>query len=630
MFLKNVSGQKVGAQLVSATDGSAFTGSVTVAVTLDAGTQATGSVGSGACTHEGGGYHTYAPAQAETNGDLCAFTFSGTGAVPVTVSIYPLPATGVLAPATLGRTLVVDASGLADANVVKVGPTGSGTSQTAKDLGAINVTNLNTLSGHDPGATLGTSTLTQTQVTGGAYALNSSSFAFNSAMDLTTTQKASVNSEADTALGDYDGPTYTELLNMVRLILRKDSAIATDLSSLLTAINADLASGGGAFANTTDSQEALRDRGDAAWITATSVAISTAGMQALIELMFTYDATATYGTADAGSLVAQIADNAGGSALTEAGIADAVWEELIAGHSGTSGSTAEALASASSAGDPWNTALPGAYASGKAGYIIGTYLDAAITSRLASASYSAPPSAASIRSEIDSNSTQLAAIVADTNELQTELADGGRTDLLIDAIKAKTDNLPSDPADASDISSSFSSVNSTLSTIAGYIDTEVAAIYSRIGAPAGASIAADIAAVKSETAAIVTDTNELQTDLTNGGRLDLLIDTVVADTTQIKADLPARPTRGVQLDDLLFMMVDATDLNTPETGVTVTATISKDGGSFASCTNSVSEISGGWYKITLTATEMTASSIAVKFTGTGCAQRNIAIRTQPT
>ncbi len=44
------------------------------------------------------------------------------------------------------------------------------------------------------------------------------------------------------------------------------------------------------------------------------------------------------------------------------------------------------------------------------------------------------------------------------------------------AIKAKTDNLPSDPADASDIAAAFGTVNSNLSTIAGYIDTEVAAI----------------------------------------------------------------------------------------------------------------------------------------------------------
>src|SRR3546814_9674436 len=85
---KNVASQIVGCQMVSATDGSAFTGSVTVAVTGDGGTQATGSVGSGACAHEGNGFHTYAPAQAETNYDHVAFTFTGTGAVPATVQIY--------------------------------------------------------------------------------------------------------------------------------------------------------------------------------------------------------------------------------------------------------------------------------------------------------------------------------------------------------------------------------------------------------------------------------------------------------------------------------------------------------------------------------------------------------------
>lgn len=85
---KNVAGQMVGAQLINATTGAAFTAAVTVSVTGDAGTQATGSVGAGACTHEGNGYHTYAPAQAETNYDLVAFTFTGTGAIPVTVQIY--------------------------------------------------------------------------------------------------------------------------------------------------------------------------------------------------------------------------------------------------------------------------------------------------------------------------------------------------------------------------------------------------------------------------------------------------------------------------------------------------------------------------------------------------------------
>jgi hypothetical protein len=92
---KNVASQVVGAQMVSASDGSAFTGDVTVAVTGDGGSQATGSVGSGACVHEGNGFHTYAPAQAETNYDHVAFTFTGTGAIPATVQIYTsFPQTG--------------------------------------------------------------------------------------------------------------------------------------------------------------------------------------------------------------------------------------------------------------------------------------------------------------------------------------------------------------------------------------------------------------------------------------------------------------------------------------------------------------------------------------------------------
>jgi hypothetical protein len=92
---KNVASQVIGAQMIAAADGTAFTGSVTCYVTGDAGTQAAGSVGSGACTHEGNGFHTYAPAQAETNYDHVAFTFTGTGAIPVTVQVYTqFPQTG--------------------------------------------------------------------------------------------------------------------------------------------------------------------------------------------------------------------------------------------------------------------------------------------------------------------------------------------------------------------------------------------------------------------------------------------------------------------------------------------------------------------------------------------------------
>lgn len=83
---KNTAGQVIGVQMVSATDGSAFTGSVSVAVTGDGGTQGAG--GGAAPVHEGNGYHTYSPTQAETNYDLIGFTFTGTGAVPKTVQVF--------------------------------------------------------------------------------------------------------------------------------------------------------------------------------------------------------------------------------------------------------------------------------------------------------------------------------------------------------------------------------------------------------------------------------------------------------------------------------------------------------------------------------------------------------------
>ncbi len=83
---KNVSGQIVSASLVSRTDGSAVTtGTTTVYVTGDGGTQASGG---GTVTHEGNGEWSYAPTQAETNYTHIAFTFTNTSAVGQTLNVY--------------------------------------------------------------------------------------------------------------------------------------------------------------------------------------------------------------------------------------------------------------------------------------------------------------------------------------------------------------------------------------------------------------------------------------------------------------------------------------------------------------------------------------------------------------
>jgi len=62
-----------------------------------------------------------------------------------------------------------------------------------------------------------------------------------------------------------------------------------------------------------------------------------------------------------------------GTGLTVESIAAGVWDELIANHL-NAGSTGAALNAARSAGDPWITTLPGAYAPGSAGSIIGNLL----------------------------------------------------------------------------------------------------------------------------------------------------------------------------------------------------------------------------------------------------------------
>ena len=108
----------------------------------------------------------------------------------------------------------------------------------------------------------------------------------------------------------------------------------------------------------------------------------------------------------------------------------------------------------------------------------------------------------------DAGGLDLDAKLANTNEVTaarmgalTDLIDGGRLDLLIDAIKAKTDNLPTDPADASDI-------DAQLATIAGYLDTEIAAI---------------LAAVDTEVAAIKAKTDNLPASpAATGAQMDLV------------------------------------------------------------------------------------------------------------
>lgn len=306
---KNVAGQNIGAQLVSATDGNAFTGSVTVAVTGDAGTQATGSVGSGACTHKGNGYHTYAPAQAETNYDLVAFTFTGTGAIPVTVQVFTdFPQTGdnfarIGAPAGASVSADIAAVKAQTAAIetdtqdlqTQVGTDGAGLTNIPWNAAwdaEVQSEVTDALNAYDPP--------TKAELDSGFAALNNLS-------------AAQVNAEVDTALADihldhlfattYDPATKPGAADaLLNELVESDGGVARFTANALeqapsgsggdataanqtTIINHLTDIKGGTFSGATDSLEAIRDRGDSAWITATGFStLDAAGVRAAVGL----------------------------------------------------------------------------------------------------------------------------------------------------------------------------------------------------------------------------------------------------------------------------------------------------------------------------------------------------------
>jgi len=78
-----------------------------------------------------------------------------------------------------------------------------------------------------------------------------------------------------------------------------------------------------------------------------------------------------------------------------------------------------------------------------------TALDTLIDGLVADIGVFPTGSYATLAAYVEDIRARLIVILADTNEVQVSLADGGFTDLLIDSIIERTANLPDDPADAS-------------------------------------------------------------------------------------------------------------------------------------------------------------------------------------
>lgn len=151
----------------------------------------------------------------------------------------------------------------------------------------------------------------------------------------------------------------------------------------------------------------------------------------------------------------------------------------------------------------------------------------------------------------------LTTILADTGELQTDLVNGGRLDLLIDAIKAKTDNLPAAPAATGDIPSA--------ATVADAVWDEAQADH--VGAGTFGVTASEIASILDDTdliddgtsglAKIATDVAAILVDTST--TLQVELDGIQADTEDIQARIPAALTGAGNIKaDVLAISGDVT------------------------------------------------------------------------
>lgn len=267
---------------------------------------------------------------------------------------------------------------------------------------------------------------------------------------------ALINAEVDTALADYDPPTKAEL----------DAAVA-------------------------------------------DVSVDEIQATALADL-FNTDSGTTYASAVAGSVVAEIADNAGGSSLTVQDIADGVWEEALADHEGTAGSVAEALATAGGSGASasdvaeavWDALQANHVGAGSFGLIASEIADILVDT------------STTLNDKIDTIDGIVDAILVDTGTtLQGEL----------DGIQADTEDIQSRlPA---------ALVNSRMDCTIDGTGMENGAVDAILNRVATGSV------TDSTLGAIINDWE-------NGGRLDTIVDSILTDTgTTLQNELD-----GIQAD----------------------------------------------------------------------------------
>tara|TARA_Y100000593_G_scaffold77412_1_gene143356 strand:+ start:2492 stop:4228 length:1737 start_codon:yes stop_codon:yes gene_type:complete len=339
MLFKNTASQGVYCFMIDSGTGEGKTGdasNISVTISLDGGAT---SASSNSVSEIGGGVYALTLTQGETNADRLAIIPSSSTASVVGSPIIAyttggaVPAAAAGASTGLALTSSVDAvDTVADGIATTLGTAGAGLT----DLGGmstamkaeVNAEVDTALGDYDAptkaemdakfSTTDGLITTVDGVADGIATTLGTAGAGLTDLGGMSTGMKAEVNAEADAALADYDAPTKSEM----------DDAF--------TAVK------GATFDTSTDSLEAIRNRGDSSWLTATGFNTTTPPTASAVadavwdEVQSAHTTSGTFGY----YLDAQVSSAA--SPPTAAAIADAVWDELTSAHT-VSGSYGKAI-----------------------------------------------------------------------------------------------------------------------------------------------------------------------------------------------------------------------------------------------------------------------------------------------
>lgn len=260
-------------------------------------------------------------------------------------------------------------------------------------------------------------------------------------------------SNLSTLAGKFTGITL--LAEWLGLIAGKQTGNSTARTELRAT-----GAGSGTYDETTDSLQAIRDAG--------------ASPGDIADAVWDEDITGHSATDSAGEVLqaAAAGGGGGGGGPTAGQIADAVWDEALSGHT-TSGTAGERLGRVPNAAAGGSGGLPTVDASNRIAGIQGTLntLDQLDTAQDAQH--------ATTQGYID---TEISSIISSLSTI------AGYLDTEVAAIKAKTDNLPSDPADASDIAAAIAALNNiSASDVLTQVNSALNASISELSAVPGAT-----------------------------------------------------------------------------------------------------------------------------------------------